>query len=216
MFGRFRIFMGVLALIALSASILSSPLRAEPATKTPNLSLLDYPLSPSAQSSLPTPQLPQPQQTGTPTTPPQVAGPHPSERPGPPSPLLGKTPPPPLSLPMYHRWQQNPVLLQEWQKGRPPVMSTSPPALRRSGKAAPVGGTWTEGPSAPGNPPLSNPRLLTDGTVIAHEFLHGNLVEADARFHWQLYQRQLGANRVLASGLCPAVFRLRRTPRRAS
>jgi hypothetical protein len=43
---QFRIFMRVLALIALSASILSPPLRAEPATKTPNLTPRDYPLSP--------------------------------------------------------------------------------------------------------------------------------------------------------------------------
>jgi hypothetical protein len=53
MFGRFRVCMRVLALIALSASILSPQLRAEPATKTPNLTPLDYPLSPSARSKLP-------------------------------------------------------------------------------------------------------------------------------------------------------------------
>ncbi len=85
MFGRFRIFMRVLALIALSASIFSPPLRAEPATKTQNLTPMDYPLSPSAQSKLPPPQLPQPRQTGTPPAPPQVAGPHPSQQPGPPA-----------------------------------------------------------------------------------------------------------------------------------
>ncbi|MDQ6866926.1 MAG: hypothetical protein M3178_00390 [Pseudomonadota bacterium] len=161
--------MRVLALIALSASVLSPPLRAEPATKTPNLTPLDYPLSPSAQSKLPPPQLPQPRQTATPPAPPQVR-PQPSEQPGPPSPLLGKAPPLPLSLPMYRRLQKNPALLQEWQKGLNPVTSkpAPPPALHHSGGTAPVGGSWSLAPSAPGSPPLSTPLLLTDGTVIAH------------------------------------------------
>jgi hypothetical protein len=136
---------------------------------------MDYPLSPSAQSMLPPPQLPEPRQTGTPLAPPQVAGPHPSEQPGQPSPLLGKAPPLPLSLPMIQRLQKNPALLQEWQKGLNPVTSKPapppplpPPPLRRSGKKPPVGGSWSLAPSAPGSPPLSSPLLLTDGTVIAH------------------------------------------------
>jgi hypothetical protein len=104
MLKQFRIFIRVLALVALSASILSPPLRAEPTTKTLNLTPLDYPLSPSARSKLPPPQLPQPRQTGMPPAPPQVTGPHPSQQPGPPSPLLGKAPPLPLSLPMIHRF----------------------------------------------------------------------------------------------------------------
>jgi hypothetical protein len=169
MLGRFLISMRVFALIALSASILSPPLRAEPATKTPNLTPMDYPLSPSAQSKLPAPQLPQPRQTATPLAPLQVTGPHPSQQPGPPSPLLGKAPPLPLSVPMFRRLQKNPALLQEWQKGLKPVTSkpAPPPAPRRSGGTAPVGGTWSLAPSAPGSPPLTNPLLLTDGTVIA-------------------------------------------------
>jgi hypothetical protein len=141
MLKQFRIFMRVLALVALSASILSPPLRAEPTTKTPNLTPMDYPLSPSAQSKLPTPQLPQPRQTGTATTPPQVTGPHPSQQPGPPSPLLGKAPPLPLSLPMIQRLQKNPALLQEWQKGLNPVTSQPGHALRRSGRPTPTGGS---------------------------------------------------------------------------
>jgi hypothetical protein len=133
MLKQFRIFIRVLALVALSASILSPPLRAEPTTKTLNLTPLDYPLSPS----------------------------------GPPSPLLGKAPPLPLSLPMIQRLQKNPALLQEWQKGLNPVTSQPAPAPRRSERAAPAGGSWSLAPSAPGAPPLTNPLLLTDGTVIA-------------------------------------------------
>ncbi len=179
---------------------------------------MDYPLSPSDQSKLPPPQLPEPQQTGTPATPPQVTGPQPSEQPGPPSPLLGKAPPLPLSLPMAERARKNPALLQEWQKGLNPVTNkpAPSPAIHGSGGKPPVGGSWSLGPSAPGFPPLSNPLLLTDGTVIAHEVLHGDLVEAHTRLHGQLYKRQLVADCVLAIGLRPAVFLLRRAARRAS
>jgi hypothetical protein len=167
MLKQFRIFIRGLALVALSASILSPPLRAEPTTKTLNLTPLDYPLSPSARSKLPPPQLPQPRQTGMPPAPPQVTGPHPSQQPGPPSPLLGKAPPLPPCLPMIQRLQKNPALLQEWQKGLNPVTSQPAPAPRRSERAAPAGGSWSLAPSAPGAPPLTNPLLLTDGTVIA-------------------------------------------------
>jgi hypothetical protein len=69
---------------------------------------------------------------------------------------------------MIQRLQKNPALLQEWQKGLNPVTSQPAPAPRRSGGAPPVGGSWSLAPSAPGAPPLSNPLLLTDGTVIAY------------------------------------------------
>ena len=189
MLGRFRYSLAVLTAIALSTAIMSPPLGAEPAAQPPELTPMDYPLSPSAQSQLPPPQLPEPQQTGTPATPPQVTGPQPSEQPGPPSPLLGKAPPLPLSWPLSRRVHENPGLLQELQKGLNPVTSkpAPPPALRGSEEKPPVGGTWSLAPSAPGFPPLSNPLLLTDGTVIAYEILRRNLVEAHARLHGQLY-----------------------------
>ncbi|MGH8323688.1 MAG: hypothetical protein ACRETD_07805, partial [Steroidobacteraceae bacterium] len=166
---------------------------------------MDYPLSPSAQSKLPVPQLPQPQQTGTP---PQLTGPQPSEQPGPPSPLLGKAPPLPLSLPMYRRLQKNPALLQEWQKGLNPVTSkpAPPPALRRSGSAAPVGGTWTQGPSAPGNPPLSNPLLLTDGTVIAYVSCTGTWWKLTPDFTGSYINGSWSQIASLPSGYTPRFF----------
>jgi hypothetical protein len=154
MLGRFRILaLATLSASVLSASALSPPLGAEPAAKTPSLTPMDYPLPAAAQAKLPAPLLPQPRQTATPL-----------------APLLGKAPPLPLSLPMYKRLQQNPALLQEWQKGLNPVTSkpAPPPALPPPGGKAPAGGTWSKAPSAPGFPPLSNPLLLTDGTVIAH------------------------------------------------
>ena len=138
MLGRFRYSLGVLTAIALSTAIMSPPLGAEPAAQPPELTPMDYPLSPSDQSKLPPPQLPEPQQTGTSATPPQVTGPQPSEQPGPPSPLLGKAPPLPLSLPMAERARKNPALLQEWQKGLNPVTNkpAPSPAIHGSGGKA--------------------------------------------------------------------------------
>ena len=77
----------------------------------------------------------------------------------------------PLSLPMAKQAAQNPALLQQWQKGLPPVNANRAPApspRAATPGAPPVGGSWTLGPSAPGFPPLSSPLLLTDGSVIAH------------------------------------------------
>ena len=83
------------------------------------------------------------------------------EEAGPPSPLIGMPPPLRLSWPQWQRVQKNPDLLQQMQSGLPPVSSTPAPA-------PPPTSPWQLGPFAPGNAPLSNPLLLTDGTVIAH------------------------------------------------
>jgi len=78
-----------------------------------------------------------------------------------PSPLIGKQPPLPLSLPQWRRLRGNPEALSQMQSSLPPVSLTPAPE-------PPVAGAWQLGPQPSGTPPLSNPLLLTDGSVIAH------------------------------------------------
>jgi hypothetical protein len=75
--------------------------------------------------------------------------------------------PPPLSRPFASKLMANPGLLNEtkkhWSQGSSAIAPAPLP-----GAASPAGGTWTSGNRPSGNPNLSNPLLLTDGTVIAH------------------------------------------------
>jgi hypothetical protein len=153
MFGRFRVCMRVLALVALSTSVLAPPLRAEPTTKTHNLTPLDYPLSPSAQSALPPPRLPQPRPPGTP---PQVIAPQPSKQPGPPPPLLGNAPP---ATPQAPPTQS----LKDWRAG----MAKVPLPKKGCFTSSYPGTEWQEVPckTAPAIPfpPARGPRPNTVG-----------------------------------------------------
>ena len=79
------------------------------------------------------------------------------------SPLIGLPPPLPLTLSQWRRVQKNPGLLRQWQSALPLVGSHPAPA-----PTPPAGSPWQLGPQPPGTPILSNPLLLTDGTVIAH------------------------------------------------
>ena len=79
-----------------------------------------------------------------------------------PSPLAGKAPPLPLTLPQRLRAQANPSSLLEKQSRLAPVGTMAAPA------PPPAASPWQMGTQPPGAPPLSNPLLLTDGTVIAH------------------------------------------------
>lgn len=101
---------------------------------------------------------------------PTPLGDHPSRQMGEPSPLLGAAPPLKLSRPQFAKANANPSLLQTWGSAVAPVGSL--PTLSPSGAAPasppPVGGTWTLGPKPAGSVALSNPLLLTDGSVIAH------------------------------------------------
>ncbi len=78
------------------------------------------------------------------------------------SPLIGLPPPLPLTLSQWRRVQKNPGLLRHMQSGLPLVGSQPEPPT------PPAGSPWQSGPKPPGSPQLSNPLLLTDGTVIAH------------------------------------------------
>ena len=75
--------------------------------------------------------------------------------------------PPPLSLPLANKLMANPGLLDETKKNWSQGSSAIAPAPQPD-SAPPAGGTWTSGNRPSGNPILSNPLLLTDGTVIAH------------------------------------------------
>ncbi|MBV8889952.1 MAG: VCBS repeat-containing protein [Alphaproteobacteria bacterium] len=75
--------------------------------------------------------------------------------------MIGHAPPLPLSYPQWLRTQSNPNLLRQWQSGLPPVSSNPAPA-------PPPASPWQLATKPPNSPPLSNPLLLTDGTVIMH------------------------------------------------
>jgi hypothetical protein len=76
--------------------------------------------------------------------------------------------PPPLSRPSANKLMANPGMLSatrsHWSQGS----SAIAPAPLPDAGPPPLGGTWTSGNRPSGNPILSNPLLLTDGTVIAH------------------------------------------------
>jgi hypothetical protein len=91
--------------------------------------------------------------------------------------------PPPLSAPSLKKFKENPSLLEQtrpyWAPGSPEVTppGTVTPALPPaktppsgpSGGPPLGGGTWTAAVNLPtGNPSLSNPILMADGTVLAH------------------------------------------------
>ena len=138
------------------------------------LSPLDFPRAPIplAQQKVPNPD-------GAPAA---------AEAPAP-SPLLGKKPPLHLSLPMHQRVRETPGLLEDLQSQLQPVTSTPspqtpqtltlspPPALGAPllpPVSGPASGTWFSGSMPSGTPALSNPLLLGDGTVIAHQSCTGN------------------------------------------
>jgi FG-GAP-like repeat len=105
-----------------------------------------------------------------------------------PSPIAGQKPPLPLSLPHAEKARQNPALLDALQSSLAPVASgvnpapgtliEIPPPPGAQGRPAatpsnaPASGSWVLGPSA--GVPLSNPLLLQDGSVIAHQSCTGN------------------------------------------
>jgi hypothetical protein len=76
--------------------------------------------------------------------------------------------PPPLSRPSANKLMANPGMLSatrsHWSQGS----SAIAPAPLPDAGPPPLGGTWTSGNRPSGNPILSNPLLLTDGTIIAH------------------------------------------------
>jgi hypothetical protein len=76
--------------------------------------------------------------------------------------------PPPLSRPSANRLMANPGMLSETKKHWSQGSSAIAPAPLPDAGPPPLGGTWTSGNRPSGNPILSNPLLLTDGTVIAH------------------------------------------------
>ncbi len=153
----------------LSGASLSAQ-EAPAVAKAAGLSPLDYPRAAASRDSLA-----------------KSAVPPPIDRPAAaritaPSPLLGLKPPLPLSLPMAQHVRQNPSLLEKMQSTLKPVSSSPAPPpppftepkglpprpLSQNATTPPVGGSWVLGPTPPGAPLLSNPLLLTDGTVIAH------------------------------------------------
>ena len=81
----------------------------------------------------------------------------------PPSPLIGRAPPLLLTMPQRLRAQRNPAALAATQHRLAPVGAARGPAA-----APPIGSPWQAGTQPPGFQPLSNPLLVTDGTVIAH------------------------------------------------
>jgi hypothetical protein len=76
--------------------------------------------------------------------------------------------PPPLSRPSANKLMANPGILNETKKHWSQGSAAIAPAPLPDADSPPVGGTWTSGNRPSGNPILSNPLLLTDGTVIAH------------------------------------------------
>src|SRR5215470_19603103 len=74
---------------------------------------------------------------------------------------------PPLSHSRYQYYQQHPVEFQNLLKRLPPVSHLTVPGQRLAPGEVPAGGTWTS-LTHPSGQNLSNPILLTDGTIIAH------------------------------------------------
>lgn len=130
--GRSRLFAGrralLRALLIAPALLFITPVSAQPAAKSPGLSPMDYPLSPSAKTGQPAPQLPQPSKSGTIAATPKPVRPQPWKQPGqsPPTPTIGNR------LPVSSSTSP-PELLQERQRGTSPVISR-PALLRATGK----------------------------------------------------------------------------------
>jgi hypothetical protein len=76
--------------------------------------------------------------------------------------------PPPLSRPSANKLMANPAYLSATKKNWSQGSSAIAPAPLPDAAPPPLGGTWTSGNRPSGNPILSNPLLLTDGTVISH------------------------------------------------
>src|ERR1019366_2112227 len=98
-------------------------------------------------------------------------------------------------------------LLKEGQKGLNPVTSkpAPPPALLPPGGKVPAG-AWSLAPSAPGSPPLSNPLLLTDGTVIAHVSCSGTWWKLTPDFTGSYTSGSWAQIASLPSGYTPRFF----------
>ena len=149
-FGLARSGLASLAFVAaLATTVFSWPLQAQQTSDAAAPTLV--PLPPGAAEMGPTPGYSQTPTGGAPAPAPMAE----------PSPLIGKQPPLPLSLPQWRRLRGNPEALSQMQSSLPPVSLTPAPE-------PPVAGAWQLGPQPPGTPPLSNPLLLTDGSVIAH------------------------------------------------
>ena len=74
---------------------------------------------------------------------------------------------PHLSAPRWEYYQRHPDEFQQLLKSMPPVSHELVPGPMLAPGQAPVGGSWTS-LNNPSGQILSNPILLTDGTVIAH------------------------------------------------
>jgi len=74
---------------------------------------------------------------------------------------------PPLSFKRVQYYQQHPDEFQQLLRRMPPVSHQIPPGKKLAPGEAPTVGTWTSLTNNLGQN-LSNPLLLTDGTVIAH------------------------------------------------
>src|ERR1700730_1075631 len=74
---------------------------------------------------------------------------------------------PPLSYPRWQYYQQHPDEYQQLLQSLPRVSHQIVPGTQLAPGVQPVGGTWTS-LNNPNGQNLSNPILLTDGTVIAH------------------------------------------------
>jgi hypothetical protein len=75
--------------------------------------------------------------------------------------------PPPLSAPRWQYYQQHPEEFQQLLRTVPPPSNVIVPGAQLAPGQVPAGGTWTS-LAHPLQQSLSNPILLTDGTVIAH------------------------------------------------
>jgi len=80
---------------------------------------------------------------------------------------------PPLSYPQRLYYQQNPQEFQQLLERLPKPSHEIVPGAQLAPGQAPVGGTWTS-LAHPNGQSMSNPLLLTDGTVIAHVSCTGN------------------------------------------
>jgi len=80
---------------------------------------------------------------------------------------------PPLSFPRTEYYVQHPDEFQQLLQRMPPVSHQIPPGKKLAPGEAPTAGTWTSLTNNLGQN-LSNPLLLTDGTVIAHVSCSGS------------------------------------------